>query len=69
MALTVENISDSLETGAADRPLVPVHVRRLVVKPEEQHVAAHVENRINTGGEERQGLGSDRSIHWKTLSL
>ena len=69
MALTVENVSDSFEAGAANRPLVSVHARSLVVKPEEQHVAAHVENRINTGGEERQGLGSDRSIHWKTLSL
>lgn len=69
MALAVENISDGLEAGAANGPLVPVHVCGLVVKPEQQHVATHVENRVDTSREEGQGLGSDGSIHCITLSF
>ena len=42
--LTVYDVADSFETRATDGPFVGVECVRLLVEPEEEHIAADVEN-------------------------
>lgn len=49
---TVYYVADCLQSGTPDWPLVHVHLRRFPVHPEEHKVAAKIEHRIDSRGDE-----------------
>lgn len=62
--LTIDDVTDSLEAGATDGPLVVIEGIGLLMEPEEEDVAADVEDGVDAGGQEGEGERRDSGIHW-----
>lgn len=61
--LTIKDVANRFQSGPSDRPLVLVHPGRLLMQPEQQDVAAHVEHGVDAGGKKSQRARRDGGIH------
>lgn len=59
---TINNVPNSLQSCAADGPLIDVKLGCFLVQPEKQNVTTKIEDCINTSGKKGQGTSSDRGI-------
>ena len=50
--LTIGDISNRLQTSAADRPFIYIKAGGLSVQPEKKYVAPEIEDRIDAGSQE-----------------
>ena len=65
--LTVDDVSDGLQTSTAYRPLVDVHFLRLPVDEIKEKVAPKVETGVNSSGNQGKRYGGYSSIDYEMV--
>ena len=61
--LTIHNVANRLQAGTAHRPLVHVKGVRFLVEPDQQHVAADVEDRVDSRRDQGERHRRDCRVH------